>query len=98
LQLAVGIGWKGRRRPSNHSPLFPSAGWARKCGTATEGSTTSPPVSSYSTTPPRVIGEPRPDPDVLNLVDAARRTYRKVLDPETEQPVEQHLVMENYAH
>ena len=56
----------------NHSPLLPSAGWARKCGTATEASTMSPPVSSYSTTPPRAIGEPRPDPEVLNLVDGLR--------------------------
>jgi len=30
------------------------------------------PVLSYSTTPPRAIGEPRPDPEVLNLVDGLR--------------------------
>jgi len=32
----------------------------------------SPPVTSCSTTPPRAIGEPRPDPEVLNLVDGLR--------------------------
>ena len=37
----------------------------------------SPPVSSCSTTPPRAIGEPRPDPEVLNLVDGLRAGIRE---------------------
>jgi hypothetical protein len=38
----------------------------------------SPPVSSCSTTPPRAMGEPRPDPEVLNVVDGLRAGIREI--------------------